>query len=434
MCQTLFHIPNEVLGLPVFGFGLALAIWTFFSVVFLLFMFRRHGVNSETLGYLPLLIVFGFVLGWILPSISDEAGLPIRGYGVMLLLAISSAVALVLFLAWRRWKLPVDLLVSIMLWAIIPGILCARLFYVIEYWPEFQRESFRDTLLSAINLTQGGLVVYGSVLGGMAGAIFYMVWKKIPVLATFDLFAPGMMLGLAIGRIGCFLNGCCFGGPAEVPWAVTFPPRSLVHVHQLEHGLADVHGIRFDTEQTEPVIAEIAPDSGGAAAKLRPGMEIEQVGSRPVATRQEAAWALLNAPQMRETPLIPVYVAEDPEVPFMVRPTGSAPVPVHPTQLYSSLNAAMICLILLVGMKFLRRDGQIFALFLTIYPVTRFLLEMIRTDEDSFLGTGMTVSQNVSVLLLIIAAILWAYTLWKPTGRAYARWGEKEVGEKRDAE
>lgn len=433
MCQTLFHIPEELMGIPVFGFGLALAIWTFFSIVFLLFLFWRHGVNSETLGYLPLLIVFGFVLAYVLPSISDESGLPIRGYGVMLLLAISSAVALVIGIARRRWKVPVDVLISIMLWAIIPGILCARLFYVVEYWPEFQQGNLRDTLLSAINLTQGGLVVYGSVLGGMAGAIFYMVWKKIPILATFDLFAPGMMLGLAIGRIGCFLNGCCFGGPADVPWAVTFPPRSLVHVHQLEHGLAYVHGIRFEGDREEPVIAEIQPGSGAETAKLQEGMEVVQVGSRPVATRQEAVWVLLNAPQEAEPPLVPVYVAEDPEVPFMVPPSGSEPIPVHPTQLYSSINAAILCLILLASLKFLRRDGQIFALFLTLYPVTRFLLEVIRTDESSFLGTGLTVSQNVSLLLLVIAAILWAYTLWKPTGQAYASWNDASPQESSSA-
>jgi hypothetical protein len=52
------------------------------------------------------------------------------------------------------------------------------------------------------------------------------------------------------------------------------------------------------------------------------------------------------------------------------------------------------------------------------------LLEVIRTDESSFLGTGLTVSQNVSLLLLVIAAILWAYTLWKPTGQAYASWND----------
>ncbi len=85
--------------------------------------------------------------------------------------------------------------------------------------------------------------------------------------------------------------------------------------------------------------------------------------------------------------------------------------PVHPTQIYSSIGALLICLLLLAYDPFRRRDGELWALMLTVYAVTRFLEEVIRTDEPPILGTRMTVSQNVSLLLLLAAMGLWYYLL-----------------------
>ena len=88
--------------------------------------------------------------------------------------------------------------------------------------------------------------------------------------------------------------------------------------------------------------------------------------------------------------------------------------PVHPTQIYGSIGALLICLLLLAYDPFRRRDGELWALMLTVYAVTRFLEEVIRTDEPPILGTGMTVSQNVSLLLLLAAMGLWYYVLRQP--------------------
>ena len=72
-----------------------------------------------------------------------------------------------------------------------------------------------------------GLNLYGGIIGAIILSWAYMKIKKMPILQTFDIFAPTVGLGLIFARIGCFLNGCCFGTPTDVPWAVRFPEGSL---------------------------------------------------------------------------------------------------------------------------------------------------------------------------------------------------------------
>ena len=84
-------------------------------------------------------------------------------------------------------------------------------------------------------------------------------------------------------------------------------------------------------------------------------------------------------------------------------------LPVHPTQLYSAMNAFSLCLVLVAWFPFRRRDGEILALMLTLYPISRFVLEAIRTDEGGRFGTGLTISQIVSLAMLLAAAGLWVY-------------------------
>jgi phosphatidylglycerol:prolipoprotein diacylglycerol transferase len=91
---------------------------------------------------------------------------------------------------------------------------------------------------------------------------------------------------------------------------------------------------------------------------------------------------------------------------------------VHPTQIYSTIDAILICLLLLAAEPFLRRDGDIFALMISIYAVTRFLIEILRSDEAAVSGTGMSISQNISLALLILVVGLWFYILHRPKGKA----------------
>ena len=133
MLQTLFHIPAEIAGYPVFGFGLLLAVWAVASVAMLAWLAWRQGFNADTWGYVPILLLLGAMICWVLPALCEPRGLPIRGYGVMMLLAV---VAGTLLAAWRAKRVGVDpdLIFSLAFWMIVPGIIGARAFYVIEYW------------------------------------------------------------------------------------------------------------------------------------------------------------------------------------------------------------------------------------------------------------------------------------------------------------
>ena len=231
MCQTLFFIPATFAGYPVFGPGLLLAVWAVVSVGVLARLAWRQGWNADTWGYVPILLLIGAIIRWVLPALCEPQGLPIRGYGVMNMLAV---IAGTLLAAWRakRVGLDPDLMFSLIFWMLVPGIIGARAFYVIEYWKPQYWPAYTNPggglgpLLAAIvNIPRGGLVIYGAFFGGVAGLLLFVRKHRLPLLALCDLIAPSMALGLAIGRIGCLMNGCCFGAVCDYPWAITFPPE-----------------------------------------------------------------------------------------------------------------------------------------------------------------------------------------------------------------
>ncbi len=119
----------------------------------------------------------------------------------------------------------------------IGGVIGARAFFVIQYWDEFERIPAGQRLLAVVKLTEGGLVIYGGMVGGLLAGLLYCVLYRLPVLSFADLITPGFLLGQAFGRIGCFLNGCCFGGicAADLP-TVQFPQGSPPYVVSLESG------------------------------------------------------------------------------------------------------------------------------------------------------------------------------------------------------
>ena len=158
------------------------------------------------------------------------------------------------------------------------------------------RDGLGALILAVVNVPNGGLVVYGAFFGGMIGLGLFWWRHRMPLLATADLIAPSMLLGLALGRVGCLLNGCCFGGPCDLPWKVTFPWNSPVHQHEAEEGVAGVFGLKFrDGPDGLPVIERVAPDSPAAREGLSAGMEIAEINGVRVAsarsTQRQSCWA-----------------------------------------------------------------------------------------------------------------------------------------------
>ncbi len=172
MRQTLFHIPHEIGPLPVFGWGWALIAWLMVSFLWA-WAGRRDGWKRAAISVAPMAVIVGLVLVLLLPRLEetvstrsgDEAlGLPIRGYGVMLFLAMVAGVALAMRLR-PGGGIPGELIYALATWLFLFGIGGARLFYLIQYRHEFQGSS----LFSLLNIAQGGLVVYGSFIGGAIG-------------------------------------------------------------------------------------------------------------------------------------------------------------------------------------------------------------------------------------------------------------------------
>ena len=346
MLSTLFHIPTRItIGgttLPLAGVGLFLIVWGIVAAAMLARTAVSHGwrVAFETLG-LPLAITAATIL-WLLPALDDGQGVPVRGYGAMLLVAATAGTWLSI-VRGRSMGFDADTILALGMDVFLWGIVGARLFYVIEYHDQFfaAGRSWRESLLAVLNVAAGGLVVFGSLPTAALAAWRFASRQGLSLPRLADCIAPGLLLGLAIGRVGCFLNGCCYGGPCDLPWAVRFPPESPPWLDQAARGLLQA-----------------------AAAD----------GSRP--------WSL----------------------------------PVHPAQLYAAVDAAILAILACCASAtpLARRDGQVFALVLTLHPISRLLLEAIRVDEPPALGTPLSISQLVSLVLLAAAAGLWWWTFQKP--------------------
>ena len=105
-------------------------------------------------------------------------------------------------------------------WLILGAILGARTLYVVSYW----REHFLGRPWWEVFMVQrGGLVFYGGLIGSSLACILYVRRKQLPLWRIADVLAPSVALGHAFGRLGCLMNGCCYGRACDLPWVIHFP-------------------------------------------------------------------------------------------------------------------------------------------------------------------------------------------------------------------
>ncbi len=144
-------------------------------------------------------------------------GLEVRWYGIMVALAVLT-VLLVTVKEGRRLGIPEDLLYGLFLWGIVGGLVLSRVVHVVDFLVLHPGEHIDW-------LRFDGLGLYGAVLGAPLSAFLYTQVHHIPwssMARVGDAVALGAPLGQAIGRVGCFINGCCHGAIAGVPWAVVY--------------------------------------------------------------------------------------------------------------------------------------------------------------------------------------------------------------------
>jgi phosphatidylglycerol:prolipoprotein diacylglycerol transferase len=155
------------------------------------------------------------------PNVGEVFGLLITWHGVFTAIGIVAGVWLAVRLAATdRVRIDPDTAYTIGMVVVVSGIIGARALYVIENYgePGSGLHSFWDIF----RITEGGISIYGAIIGGAIGGWAYGLWQRLPCAAGADAAAFGMLLGLAIGRIGDVINGEHFSKTSDLPWAVTY--------------------------------------------------------------------------------------------------------------------------------------------------------------------------------------------------------------------
>jgi phosphatidylglycerol:prolipoprotein diacylglycerol transferase len=302
--------------------------------------------------------------------------LPVWSYGVMLVVGFLSAIALIRRLSRDITPDP-EMITSAALYTLVAGIIGARIFYVVHYW-----DRFSDRPLDILVIWKGGLELLGGVILAVTVNIIYLRFHKLPVRKYLDILAIGLLLALSFGRIGCFLRGCCFGEPTDVPWAVRFPYGSDAYRSQVS---ANPARNREKPQLELPAdFFEYHNKSGVFYQQLKPYESLTD----------EQQQLVTNGPYRC--------------------------LPVHPTQLYSS-GIALVCALVLylfwrrsrnaekseMGRSFLTKPGSTFALMFILYGFVRFFIEFLR-DDNPYEIDSLTISQLISVALVIFGAALMA--------------------------
>jgi phosphatidylglycerol:prolipoprotein diacylglycerol transferase len=288
--------------------------------------------------------------------------IPVFGYGLMLVIGFYCGMQLGRALA-RRVGIDPDVVVNVALIALIFGIAGARLSHILENIGEYTRadRSAWDNLVAALNIRSGGLTFFGGLILATVACLIYGAIRRVPLRLGMDVIAPCVMIGLAFGRVGCFMNGCCHGAECNVSWAVHFPYHSNAYLDQ------------YDLGEVNP-----PPEL----------MTLDKKGKPRLMTVEEAH--------------------ADPGAAELLRhkvPGVTASLPVHPSQLYSSVNAFLIAGVLVAYFTTQPAPGRVFALMMILKGLTRFILEMIRA-EPAVWG-NLSFSMVVSIPLFVGGIVMW---------------------------
>ncbi len=241
------------------------------------------------------------------PVLFSIGPLTLHTYGIFVATGLVVGVLVTIRIGRSQRMMPQNIL-DISFITIFSGIIGSRLVYIL-----MNLSYYISNPLDMLKLWQGGLVFSGGLLAGILMLLWYTRRKDYSLLMLGDIFSPGVAIGQGIGRIGCFMAGCCYGRPTTVPWGVVFTdPRSL---------------------------------------------------------------ATLN-------------------------------IPLHPTQLYSSLSGFIIFIVLMILNTKKTFEGQMLLWFLILHSTSRLLIEKFRGDDRGLIpGIDWSVTQLSTVFILIGAVI-----------------------------
>lgn len=246
-------------------------------------------------------------------AVNRVAPVQIKAYGTMLVLAFTAGSLYVIRWGDRKVLSAAEVL-DVALYCLVGCIIGARLIFAALDW-----DLYAANPASLLKFWEGGLSFHGGVLGAVVACYLFCRRRRKSFLAVADELAPGLALGYAFARVGCFLNGCCHGHASSLPWAMDFP-----------------HG----------------------------------------------------------------------ELPGVL---------VHPTQIYAIIMTLTVFAILVRLRGRLPRPGHLWAAYLALYSVGRFLLEYTRSGATGKILVqmgGLTVGQVASLIIIVVMVVIMAAT-WK---------------------
>lgn len=288
----------------------------------------------------------------------------IYGYGLMLVIGFLLAAYWAKLLA-RRSGLDGELFINGALIGLLAGIVGARLSHILENLSQFSdpTKTVGQNLRNMIDLPSGGLTYYGGFLLAFPTLVLYALWKKVPVRLGMDIVAPAIVLALGFGRIGCFLNGCCYGSPCNLPWAVRYPYNSNPYQEEASYGQIKV------------------PDERLSAGTSRHG-----------------GWV----------PLTPEQIAAEPDhAQLQTMAATQHSLDLHPAQLYSTFTCFLLAALLYAYFTMPHAPGRVFALMLILEGATRYLLELVRA-EPAVIGR-FSLSMILGLALVALGLVLWCF-------------------------
>ncbi len=354
-------------------------------------------------------------------------GWKIPGYGFMLMIGFLVAILWAARRAARSGGNP-DVILNCGFVCLFAGIVGCRAMYVIHYWDQFaSRGNWLSVLISIVDVRQGGMEFYGGFLLSIASVVAWLRWvEKVSLRWYFDIIAPSSAIGLAIGRVGCLLNGCCYGGTCDFPWAITFPPASPAAADHWEHKLQGA-GLPAELLYTHSVGLTLPLERDSLAASEAQLLNAEKAERDAREAARQAREALDRASGDEKRRLQREVARADERVRNAALLYGDVrnnmerfglsaaqmrelaaqhrSLPVHPAQVYSTITATLLALLLSALYWRRTRDGQVICALLILEPMSRWLIEVIRDDNPHDALFGFTISQQLAVGMTLFGAL-----------------------------
>lgn len=355
----------------------------------------------------------------------------IKSYGAMMMVAFLGGIWFAVRRA-ERVKADPDVVINMGFIALLAGVIGARAMFVIHYW-ESRFANQPSPLLAIVDIRAGGLEFWGGPILVIPALIAYLAWTKRSIRWYLDITGPSLMFGLAMARIGCFLNGCCWGSvcvkeapgahdQAALPWAVRYPYGSPAMIQQWEFGQLTLPKeliVTLPSGQSLPIPREVVEATreqlDGPARDLREaeqdleasrrvGADAARIKSLEATVEKRRAAVKANEPRFA---MLHRQCAEYQLLPSELRDLSRhyASQPSHPTQLYACVTGLLLYWVLHTLFYYRRRHGVVLGWFFILYSLARVFEEAIRQDNPLDVG-GVTISQAISAAMLGVG-IVW---------------------------